>query len=124
MTESAYQGMIYHDSELGWDDMPDQWTIQDYTLCHALDVTDNVVAEEVVEARLETLDPHLARRVKLTSERGCFFAHATDEADVWDLAEHIRVMVQEGPYPSAISGDITASPAYINQGDGHVPASW
>lgn len=121
-TGARYQIPWYNDATIGGS--ADQWTLQDYTLCHALDLDDNYQAEDAVQDHLLAHDPALAGRARFDSEMGCFFAHTDSEADAQALATHIANLVAAGPYPNAIPGDMGASPAFIRAGELHVPDSW
>lgn len=121
-TGPRYQIPWYNDATIGGSG--DQWTLQDYTLCHALDRDTNRAAEADVIDHITSCAPELAARVRFDSEMGCFFAYTDSEADAQALAAHIANMVAAGPYPNAVPGDMGASPAYIRVGDLHVPDSW
>lgn len=121
MTTARYPLPTYCDAELYDDNDPEratatQWTAQDYTLCHALDLEDNHAVDDLVSAALEApgAPEGLAAKVTLDSEAGCFFAHTDTEDDMAALADLVADLVAAGPYPAAIPGDIMASPAFIN----------
>lgn len=94
---AAYTLTPFHDSELG-DDMPDQWTLMDYTLAQSLDVPTNYSAERLVAA---LLPDELAGRVRFASEAGCFFAHADTRTDLDAVAALIADLVAQVSGPDA-----------------------
>lgn len=116
MAEARYPVPFYDDADIDVD--TGEWTIQDYTLCVALDLDDNYAAQAAVAA---AMSPELAGRIRLDSEHGCFFAHGT-EADIRALAALIADLVAAGPHPAAAPGGMDASPAFIRSW--RAPLSW
>jgi hypothetical protein len=91
-------------------------TAFDYTLAYALDCTDNVGAEAVVQKKLPLVAPELSGRVFFDSDPACFFAYVDALEDFELLAEVVATAVAER-HPNAIPGDATCSPTYERHWD-------
>lgn len=110
---TRYEVPWYHDIErLGDDSDPNAWTIQDYTLARALGVDNNYEAEKLVADELQRTDQSLAERITFDSEHGCFFAYATSEGDITELARIINALVAAGGFEGK-PGTILDSPAFL-----------
>jgi hypothetical protein len=97
-------------------DMWNGWSAQDYTLSYALGVSDNVEAERVVVTELERSAPELLGRLSFDSERGCFFAHSSNEEDMVALVAVVADLVAT-THPASIPGRFEDSPTYIRRWD-------